>query len=67
MAKLGYLLTETSRVQQAEQWFRKAGEAGDTYAMNSLGYLLNQKSHVKRLMLLRIQPDADHGAWLVIP
>ena len=34
------------QLQEAEQWFRRAAEAGDTDAMNNIGVVLEQREQL---------------------
>jgi tetratricopeptide (TPR) repeat protein len=43
MASLGVLLYKRGDIDEAEPWYRRAAEAGNTYAMTNLGILLNER------------------------
>jgi TPR repeat protein len=43
MINLGFLLDERGDKTEAEQWYRKAADTGDTRAMTYLGFLLDER------------------------
>jgi TPR repeat protein len=52
MGSLGVLLATQRKNAEAEQWYRKAADAGRTSAMFNLGVLLREQGK-----------DAEAGQW----